>query len=276
MGKVILCAGRLAEKPFIIEGSDRKIYSIEELNYFVVENIYGIDLGFFNEELFHFIETELFLPEVSEGMRKLIQNGSGLTDLVTALLCASDLYDKEEILGVISILGQIFTMDNWEKRAHLGYQHLKEGRYLSALGYFRGILKEERISEKDYGLILMAMGVCLIHTSSYKGAADCFYKAYMYGKTKENLIYTLLSLKLGGLSEEFKKKAGNLPEDDPILREVDSIWNAANERAKKGEAYQGLLKILDGMETTGGMENIDKELQSFKKEYREGLKHGLI
>lgn len=276
MGKVILCAGRLAEKPFILEGSDRKIYSIEELNYFVVENIYGIDIGFFNEELFDFIENELLLPEAAKRMKDLQRSGGGLKDLVTALLCASDLYDKEEILEVISILEQIFAMAPQEKRAHIGYQYLREGRYLLALSYFRGILKEERISEKDYSLILMAMGVCLIHTSSYKAAADCFYKAYLYGKTKENLIYTLLSLKLGGLSEEFKKKAGSLPDDDPVLMEVEQLWRQATEKVENGETYQGLLKILQKAKMDGNMSSVDKMYQDLKSDYREGLKNGLI
>lgn len=276
MGKVILCAGRLAERPFAIEGSERKIYSIEELDYYVVENVFGIDLSFFNEDLFSFVETELLLPEVAKTMRELVAKGNDLKDLITAILCASDLYDREEILGVIRTLGQISSMDPWEKRAHIGYQNLKEGNYFSALGYFRGILKEERISEKDYGMILQAMGLCLIRTSSYQGAADCFYKAYKYGRTREDLMYFLLSIKLGNLSEEFEKKVETLSPDEDVLKEVDDIWKSVCEKAMGSQAYLEVLTTLQEAKKTGNPDGIEQKLQEWKKEYREGMKHGLI
>lgn len=276
MGKVIMCVGALAEKPLCLEGSERKLYSIEELCYYISTNIYGIDIGFFNEALLNFIEEDLRLPVLKKELKKLLLEGNSLKDLVTVLLCASDLYDKEEILRILNILSRISNMENWEKRAHLGYQALREGNYLLALSYFRGILKEDKISEKDYGLILMAIGLCLIHTSSYKEAADCFYKAYMHTRTRENLIYTLLSLKLGGLSEEFKKKAGNLKEDDPVLKEVDKIWEEAVERVKRGDAYLELLEAIKQSEKENRQDAIDRKIQDFKREYREGLKHGLI
>lgn len=276
MGKVIMCTGRLAERPFTIEGSDRKLYSVEELCYYVSTNIYGIDLGFFGEDLLNFIEKELELQTLAKDLRNLLKNGNSLKDLVTALLCSSDLYDKEEIIRILSTLTRISNMEHWEKRAHLGYQHLREGNYLLALSYFRGILKEEKISEKDYGRVLTAMGLCLIHTSNYKAASDCFYKAYMYGRTKENLIYTLLSLKFGGLEAEFKKKADNLSMDDPILLEVNGIWERVNQKIKAGEAYRELCKVIEQAEENKSMEVVDRKLQEFKKEYREGTKHGLI
>lgn len=276
MGKVIICKGALSEKPLCIEGSGRKLYSLEELCYYVATNIYGIDLGFFNEALLNFVEKDLLLRSLASELRELLQKGNGLKDLVTVLLCASDLYDRDEILGILHTLNRISDMDHWEKRAHLGYQHLKEGNYLLSLYYLRGILKEERISEKDYGLVLMAMGLCFLHTSSYKSASDCFYKAYMHSRMKESLLYTFLALKLGGLEEEFQQKAETLAEKDSVILQVNRIWKEANEKVEDGEAYKEVILAIRQAKETENMDKMDRKLQDFKKEYREGTKHGLI
>lgn len=276
MGKVIMCTGVLSEEPFVVTGSERKLYSIEEICYYVANNIYGIELGFFDEILLEFIEKKLELPEVSSRLKTLLEKGHGLKDLVTTLLCSCDLYDRDEIVEVIDTLTRISKMENWEKRAHIGYKFLKEGNYLMALKYFRGILREEKISEKDYGRVLMAMGICMIYTSSYKEAADCFYKAYRHNRNRKILIFALLSLKLGGLEKEFKETAGEISETEPLLKEADEIWNKAYEEAKKGEAVKvldSLFKISDEKEREA---QVEKVFQKMKREYREGSRYGLI
>lgn len=276
MGKVIICTGTLSEEPFVVTGSERKLYSIEEICYYVANNIYGIEIGFFEEGLLDFIEKKLELPEVSRQLKILLQNGHGLKDLVTTLLCSSDLYDRDEIVEVIDTLTRISKMENWEKRAHIGYKFLKEGNYLMALKYFRGILREEKISEKDYGRVLMAMGICLIYTSSYKAAADCFYKAYMHNRNKKILIFALLSLKLGGLEKEFKETAGELSEKTPLIKEANEIWNKAYEEVKQGEGVKSIEALFEISKEEEREIEIDKAFQKMKREYREGSRYGLI
>lgn len=279
MGKIVICNGRLSDTPYIIQGTERCLYSFEEICYYVRTNIYGVDIGFFSEELMNFIEEELCLKDMADKLRKLLQGGFGLKDVITALLCGTDLYDKDEIVETLALIDSISGMESWERRAHIGYRFLKEEKYLSALKCFRGILKEESLSEKDYGEVLKEMGVCYIYTSSFKSAADCFYKAYMHNRNRQSLFLTLLSLKLGDLEKEFDEKAGSFPEDDPIIKEVNEMWEAAKEKALLSSEYKELESIFEltrSNKIKEGYEKTEQKLSEFKHEYREGSRNGLV
>ena len=48
---LILCDGRLAEKPYKMPVTRQNIYSLEELCYYIYHNIYTITEEFFQESL---------------------------------------------------------------------------------------------------------------------------------------------------------------------------------------------------------------------------------
>ena len=279
MGKVIVCSGKLADNPYVVPYTEKKLYSIEEICYYVSTNIYGIEPGFFSPKLIAFIREELTLPETADKLQSLVTGNYDLEDLVTALLCGCDLYSREEILELINLIKSLSEMPAWERRAYIGYRKLEEKRYLSALKYFRGTLGEESLSEKDYGIILKAMGICLVNISSFKDAADCFYKAYKYTRDSEALIFALTALKLGNLSKELADMMEELPKDDSIQAEADRIWKEAEKRALNGEKLVKLEKIFDKLRTnkvSEGYKEIEYKLDEFKTEYREGARNELV
>ena len=49
MSKVILCTGRMASNGWLLPDG-LKAYSVEELCYYVYQNIYGLEDGFFTKE----------------------------------------------------------------------------------------------------------------------------------------------------------------------------------------------------------------------------------
>lgn len=279
MGKIIICTGRLADKPYIVPGTNVELHSIEEICHYVTVNIYRMELSFFSASLLDFIKEELKLAPTADKIRNLIMGDYGLNDVCTALFCSCDLYDKEEILKTIKLLATIGDMPEWERRAYIGYKYLEDEKYLLALGYFRGTLKEENLSEKDYGALLKAMGICLLHISSFKEAADCFYKSFMHSREKKTLILTLLCLKLGNLGKEFRETVGALPKNDALVLEVEEIWKNAEKKAANSEKINNLEMIFEKLKTervTEAYKEVDSKIEEFKAEYREGVWNGLV
>lgn len=268
MGDVILTTGRLSSVPFIAEGSGRKLYSIEEISYYAVNNIYSIDFSFFNEKLLTFLEEELFLKDEAMKLRQLVKERKSLKDLITFLLCISNLYNREEILSVLKLLDDISVMDEDEKKLHLGFQHLREGNYLLSLSLFRTVLKKGRVSGEDYTKVLMAMGVCLIKLSSFQSAAACFKKAYLYGEKETALLYFLLAEELSS-----KEEVGD--ENKELRERAHNLLEEAEKELKKGRGYKELLafKMLNEDKKK---EKLGELIEEFKKEYREGMNYGFI
>ena len=279
MGKVIICNGKLAETPYIVKESERKLYCIEEICHYVSTNIYSIDVEFFSPELIYFIRDELGLPEVANKLKSLIIGNYSLNDIIAALFCSCDLYSKEEILEKIELVKSLVNMPAWERRAYIGYKKLEEKKYLVALKYFRGTLKEENISEKDYGIVLKAIGICLIHVSSFKEAADYFYKSYKYTNNPKVLVLAILARKLGNLDKEFNEKVSEFTRDENVISEAEKIWKDTEKLALNGESIRSIDNIFEKLKTykvVEGYKEIELKLEEFKAEYREGAWNGLI
>ena len=59
MGAYILCQAKKAGKPYFIENISTNIYSIEELCYYLYNNLYLVDNTIINEGLCKWLEEEL-------------------------------------------------------------------------------------------------------------------------------------------------------------------------------------------------------------------------
>ena len=56
MGKIILCRAREAKQPLVVKDIGLKIYTLEELCYFIYNNIYFISIDFFDDDFNSFVE----------------------------------------------------------------------------------------------------------------------------------------------------------------------------------------------------------------------------
>lgn len=73
MGSLILCHKKRAKRPFEISRVHMRIYTIEELCYYICNNLYLIDYTIVNERLCRWIGDELELPELSSELRRLLR-----------------------------------------------------------------------------------------------------------------------------------------------------------------------------------------------------------
>ena len=60
MSGLLLC-GKTTDRPFYVKEAELNVYSMEELCYFIYNNVYMIGQDFFDDSLLKFIEDELEL-----------------------------------------------------------------------------------------------------------------------------------------------------------------------------------------------------------------------
>ena len=95
MNDITLCTIH-TEKPFYIKEINKNIYSIEELSYYLYNNLYLIEDQFFSEELIDYIENELGLTTIASGIRQIIANKGELGEKISFVIKNSGYYTEKE------------------------------------------------------------------------------------------------------------------------------------------------------------------------------------
>ena len=96
MGELILCRQPAAATPYYIETISIDVYSLEELCYYVQNNLYLVNQDFMQEELCFWIEKEFGLTETAARLREIREMGGALSEFVACLISASGYLDAGE------------------------------------------------------------------------------------------------------------------------------------------------------------------------------------
>ena len=114
-----LCCNCLLYTSYLVEQTGRNLYSLEELSWFVYHNICLAGRSFFNERLCQWMEKELDCGDLAKRIRKGISTETSLTNLIVAVVGASDLYDSVQLT---ELSDRIRAMDSMQEQERLKLQ----------------------------------------------------------------------------------------------------------------------------------------------------------
>ena len=86
MGSYILCQVKRAENPYYIESIGLNIYSIEELCYYICQNLPLLDATILNERLAEWFKEELKLRRLAQKLLQLVQKEFTLGEFILPVL----------------------------------------------------------------------------------------------------------------------------------------------------------------------------------------------
>jgi len=210
-----------------------RIYSIEELCYYLYHHIYLIEENIFSDSLLDWIGTELKLSERSKKLKVLKAQKADLKTLVTAVLCSCDYYKEEEIKELIKKLDSIIGMPPIKRNFIRANEFLKNYQYKEAAYEYERILNSPQASEltpEDYGNILHNFAVAVAHNKGMKEASELFRQAYEHNHREESLRQYLYAIRISR-EEEFDDLAKEYQVDDimkeKIINEIDRLRDEA-------------------------------------------------
>lgn len=237
-----LCIGQYAKEGYEPEHMGVKIYSLEELVYFIRENAFLLDQGFMDESLGEWLIQECKLPELGEELKKASRRRISLKSYVEIILEYSGFYSKEindEIQNTITDNSNLSIYEKKKAKADAlvskGYYGLagrEYGKLLQLLPDNMNILKGE---------IYHGCGVCLAKMFYFNLAGEYFLKAHsMTGKIASYHQY--LWTKRLSMTEkeymEFLKEHEEAYEDsvemEDRLEELMVLWR---------QSYSGKLMV---------------------------------
>ncbi|NLP35748.1 MAG: hypothetical protein GX359_11275 [Clostridiales bacterium] len=244
MGKVILCSGDRTERPYVFPRTGVRIYSIEELCYYLYHNVYLIEESLFTDSLIDWIGTELKLVDRAAKLKALKAKKADLKTLVTVVLCSSDYYGEKEILAFLRRLDRVIDMPRIKRIFVKANELLKDHQYTLALNEYERILSSEgdnNLTPKDFGDVLHNKAIATAQSKSLKEAVDIFRQAYEYNHNEESLRQFLYAVLLSG--EDVDEIAGIYNVDDILKEEVISDLEQIREEAKLNDSMTEIQRL---------------------------------
>lgn len=197
MSMIILCIGSYAQTPYWVDRSELNLYSIEELCFYIRENVVLIDKDFMDIRLTEWVEQECGLPELGQELLSCIRQKASLTVFINTILRAIRYCTEEEIKEINRQLLENADMNNWEKRKNRIDFYYKNGKYAVALREYE-VLRNE-LGKEDMKLaarISYNIGTIYAHLFIFDMAAESFLRAYKEDENEERFFAYLAAKRM--------------------------------------------------------------------------------
>lgn len=181
MGSLILCSKKKAKHPYEITRIHRKIYTIEELCYYLSNNLYLIDYTIMNESFCHFLDAELGLRELSFKLKEALLDRCSVEFFAMTVMEASGIYCASEMNHITNVLDKLKDQKEIERQKYKADNLLSSGEAEEAVLVYQMILRKERdetVSDKFYGKVYASLGAAYGRLFLYEEAMEMYDKGF--------------------------------------------------------------------------------------------------
>lgn len=278
MGELILCRQQIAALPYYIETVSLNVYSLEELCYYIEQNLYLLQPDFMDEELCLWIEKELKMKETAERLREVKKAGGMLSEFVLCLVSASGYCSGESIRHIKQALQEMEHKTDFECGKIRADRYMENRRYVRAVDEYRRLLREaarkDREGEREdpvlTGNVWHNLGTAYARMFFFEKAAGCYSHAWELNQNRQSLYACLMAYRCMKDERGFRRKAAR-----ESLGEAEMERVAGQLRDIAGSAEAGQLdEPLDEMFEDGGpgLRRAEALLEEWKEEYRKNCK----
>ncbi len=264
VGKVIDML-RLLEYPrantaFYHESIAVHLYSMEELCFLLESKTYLLDAGWFNENLFLWLEQELKAVELSVKLRTCLRKEKDVFACAALLLAASGIYDERQLKATASLLEHMRGKTVFERKKMRGDLLLEEGNYRAAAYVYMELLdasNDNQMTEELRGNLQHNLGVIYARMFLFAEAAQLFSTAYRLGKKEESRSAYLFAMNF--VEDSFDMEDSEMDLNFAVMRSALSHFSEATEDPANQVEQKRLLAAQEGRYAKRESENLRRQ-----------------
>ena len=274
MGELILCRQQIAAMPYYIETVSLNVYSLEELFYYVQNNLYLMEQDFMEEELCRWVEEELKLKETAAQLREIRETGGTLSEFVLCLLSASGYLDAGERKSIRQTLQEMEHKTDFECGKIRADRYMENKRYISAVYEYRKLLKEALDQPEGEntenpvvaGDVWHNLGTAYARLFLFEKAAGCYSRAYELNRNPKSLKECLFAYRCLKDERGFKRKAAAAFLSEAEAQEIAGELTQES-RSRKIQEFEGEIEEAFTAQERG-REKAAELLAEWREEYR--------
>ena len=270
MSTLIYCANSIAATPYYIEETSLNVYSLEELSYYMLNNVYLLSSKLMNQELCNWIGRELKMPKLASELLSMVQNNSPLHLFVGHILSANGYASQKEIKDALSIIATFENKSESERKKIRADRLMASGKYVDAIYEYETLLSDElaktmpRIVEGD---VYHNLGCAFAKLFFFEEASKCFDEGYKRNQKKQTLYCLLYAARCSKDKVAFEDYVAKyqVPHSD-----VEEILQVVS-RATIKEDIIGFDSAINSLLYNGGGDDakatIENVISNWKDEY---------
>lgn len=274
MSTVILCNGNYAQNPYCPAAEDVRLFSVEELCFYVYKNAFFLQEDFFCDALIEWIKMELGLPAYANELLLLRGKEDALLKSVAYLFSTTGYYGDEEFEKVKTVIHQGSSLSVEERRKMRADVYCKKQKYKLALSEYEELL--DLVPEDDAKFLAKLhhnMGVCHAGLFIYDCAAREFKKAFDAYPNTESYVQFLTALKLSSTQAEYLAYLSDHPESYQDSLEVESRLQSAKLLWDNARGEDRIARMTEE-EGISSYEAVGQMLKELKEEYMSMINKG--
>lgn len=230
MGNYILCRHPLSESPFHIESIHLNLYSLEELCFFLSNNLVLSDEVIRNPELKEWLADECGMKGLIKEYEAIADKEGRISNRLVWILGKSHYFSEMQLRKLKMKIDSIDGMSLISKQKLKADSLLKYGKYKRSIDCYERIFKMDGIYDESAGFradVYYNMGVAYEKMFQSGKALECFLKSYACEEKAEFLEACLKAAYFDGGKDTFLNEAKELGADEEtvskVLAEIDSI-----------------------------------------------------
>lgn len=187
MSKLFVCLGKKTTIPYSIPGEQIRIFSLEELCYYICERVNVLDRSLMKESLLDFLARELELPALAERLEEIVRRERPLCEFCGAVLEYAAYPEKEMRSRIIEMIRENEKLPVAERLKRQGDTYAKQRRYNLAQKMYRNMLLRDDV-QSNPGLVaeiyedIGNMAALMFH---FETAAYCFEKSCRFFENRQ-------------------------------------------------------------------------------------------
>lgn len=187
MSKLFVCVGKKAATPYSIPAEHLRIFTIEELCYYICEKAGVLDRNLMREQLVDYIGKELALPELAGELEEIVRKERPLHEFCGAILHYTGYMSSEIREHIVLTIRENETLPVVKRLEQQGDTYFRQKQYYIAQKTYRNMLLREEV-QKDPGLkaeIYAKIGNVAAMMFQYETAAYCYEKSCSFEEKRE-------------------------------------------------------------------------------------------
>lgn len=226
MGSLILCHKKKAAQPYEITRIHRRIYTLEELCYYICNNLYLIDYTVMNEQLCDWIQDELELTDMAHTLKSAVKRHGAVEQFVLTILQHSGMYTKAEILHMQNVLEKLKNQNEIERRKYMGDNLLRSGEVREAILVYQSIIygeRDESVGGRFYGKVYACLGSAYGKLFLYEEAARMYECAFQICEEESMLTAYIYCCKKYMTPDDYRRLIGKSTVYIGIDRDIEDV-----------------------------------------------------